>query len=200
MRLRIPLLALVLLAAGALAAQASDGNRSTGNTTTHVVAGEKAPTAQAPSGAAGKAEAAKPAPPVEVKPQAAVRLELATGEKGKTLEGKTSESGPAEVLWAAPAKGEMLNVRVSSPANGARLSVYQPGAEKPEAGTAAKDGAIAWTGAIEKAGDLRIEVSTKSAAEIPFRVSVSVTPAEETQPKTPAKPAAPGKPAKPEKN
>ncbi len=192
MRFRISLLALALLATGAVAAAASGETRSTGNTTTHVVPGDKAP---ADHGATAPAAA-----PAEVKPQAAVRIELAATEKAKTIEGKTSQAGPAEVLWSAPTEGEMLNARVSSPGNGARLSVFQPGSDKPEAGTAAEDGAIAWTGEIAKAGDLRFEVATKSATEIPFRITVTVTPHEQTQPKKPAQPAAPAPPAKPEKH
>ena len=52
------------------------------------------------------------------------------------------------------------------------IVVFQPGAEISDGGTKPEDGAIRWIGANGKSGDLRIEVHTRSEAEVPFKLGL----------------------------
>lgn len=152
---------LALTAVAAAAARADDPTPSTGATTTTTT------------------------PPAA--PREPLRGVLPEGGNRVTVEGKTSAASPAAVLWAAPT-GRMLNVRLSSPGSQAWMVIYRLGSDKAENGAGETDEAIGWISQIDSAGDLRFEVRTRSAEEIPFRVLLEVSPPEAPEP--PARPAA----------
>lgn len=110
-------------------------------------------------------------PPELAAPPAPIRLSFREGETKAQLMGRASGERPATFLLAVPA-GTTITVGVSSPENAARIVLRAPGALQPLIGTAPADGAIRWTGALDAAGDLQIEV-TAPGAEIPFRLEAN---------------------------
>lgn len=142
------LAALLILAGPAAAATADDpatAERSTGNLASELK------------------------PPV---PREPIQVAIPAGENRKLVEGKVSRSSPAVVLWAAP-QGAMLTAElVGNEGQQFSIVVFQPGAETSDGGTRPEDGAIRWIGANGKSGDLRIEVHTRSEAEVPFKLGL----------------------------
>ena len=147
--MRSRFLAALLILAGSVAAIAADdppaSERSTGNLASSVK------------------------PPV---PQEPIKVAIPAGESRKLVEGKASRTSPAVVLWAAP-QGPMLTAElVGGEGQSFSIVVFQPGAEISDGGTRPEDGAIRWIGANGKSGDLRIEVHTRSEAEVPFKLGL----------------------------
>lgn len=165
MRLRLLFVSALCLSLGAAAARAGDppaAGRSTGNVESRVTE-----TAPAPAPAA---------------PREPIPVALAGTETRKLVEGRTSADRPAAVLWSAPTE-RMLNIQLMTEGNVASLVVFQPGSDEPTPGAGPKDGAIRWIGAAARAGELRLEVHTKSKEEIPFKLGVELSTAGLDQPK-----------------
>jgi hypothetical protein len=98
---------------------------------------------------------------------------LAEGKTRHLVEGMVRAGSPAVVLWEAPV-GRMLNAQAMSDGYHARVSVFQPGAERPDAGTAPEDGAIRWIGECTKAGEMRFEVTSTSETDAPFKLGLEI--------------------------
>jgi hypothetical protein len=165
MRLRTLLVSALCLCLGTAGARASDpqatAGRSTGNTETQV------------------AEAKPATPPA---PRAPIQVALAGAEKRKLVEGKASAASPGVVLWTAP-PDRMLNIQLMTEGNSASLVVFQPGEDEPTPGAGPKDGAIRWIGAASRAGELRLEVHTKAAGEVSFKLGVELAALDSDQSK-----------------
>jgi hypothetical protein len=106
-------------------------------------------------------------------PQAPVKVVFAEGKSRHLVEGVARAGSPAVVLWEAPV-GRMLNAQAMSDDYHARLSIYQPGSERPDGGTAPEDGAIRWIGECSKPGELRVEVHSTSATDAPFKLGLEI--------------------------
>jgi hypothetical protein len=106
-------------------------------------------------------------------PQAPVKAVFAEGKNRHLVEGVARAGSPAVVLWEAPV-GRMLNAQAMSDGYHARLSIYQPGSERPDGGTAPEDGAIRWIGECSKAGELRVEVHSTSPTDAPFKLGLEI--------------------------
>jgi hypothetical protein len=167
----------VAVVVAACSAFAASDQRSTGNVETHVAA---------PAPTAAEAATAKSAPspatvPIDVKPQEPVRVVFQGDLTRKLVEGKASAAHPAVVLWTAPAD-KMLNAQLMTQGNTAALVIFQPGAKEPMPGTTPRDGAIRWIGATAKAGELRLEVHTKSVTDVAFKLGLEVAPEGNAEP------------------
>lgn len=106
-------------------------------------------------------------------PQPPVTAVFAEGRNRHLVEGVVRAGSPAIVLWEAPV-GKMLNAQAMSDGYHARLSIYQPGSERPDGGTAPEDGAIRWIGECSKPGELRIEVHSTSETDAPFKLGLEI--------------------------
>ncbi|HSM14728.1 MAG TPA: hypothetical protein VLA66_11745 [Thermoanaerobaculia bacterium] len=157
---RILLLAPLVASIALVARTAPADEPSTGQTETRVVE---------TTASTGAVETAV----VPVAPREPIRFELGT-ESRRLIEGRTSAASSATVTGATPV-GSMVNARLSSPENQARIAVFQPGSETAEPGTLPEDGAIAWIGTQAREGELRFVVHTASEIEIPFRIQLEVT-------------------------
>lgn len=166
MRLRPLLVSALCLSLGAAAARAGEApaatQRSTGNVESRVE---------------GTQPGARPAAPREP-----IKVLLAGAETRKLVEGKTSAASPAVVLWTAPAD-RMLNIQLMTEGNTASLVVFQPGEDEPTPGAGPKDGVIRWIGAANRAGEMRLEVHTKAAAETAFKLGVEIAEPDMDSPK-----------------
>lgn len=131
----------------------------------------------------GATEAGLKPPGLPPGPQKPVKVVFAAGRNRHLVEGTVREGSPAVVLWEAPV-GRMLNAQAMSDGNHARVSVYQPGAEKADGGTAPEDGAIRWIGECTTPGEMRFEVHTRSSSDAPFKLGLEIV--EATAPASPA--------------
>lgn len=104
-------------------------------------------------------------------PQAIVMQAPAAGTeepaKGRG-EGKVAAGKPVLFILKAVQAG-MYSIGVSSPQNGARLSIFRGDSKTAESGTSVQSGAIRWSSDLAAAEAVRILVYT-AGAEIPFRV------------------------------
>ena len=115
-------------------------------------------------------------PSLKPGPQPPVKAVFAAGRNRHLVEGMVRAGSPAVVVWEAPV-GRMLNVQAMSDDNHARVSVYQPGSDRADGGTAPEDGAIRWIGECTKSGEMRFEVHTQSTTDAPYKLGLEIVEA-----------------------
>lgn len=105
-------------------------------------------------------------------PEAPIRVAVPAGDSKATAPATVGPGRDATFLFAAPSR-VALTIGVASQSGEARLTIYEPGTDRPAAGTEREAGCIRWIGQSRTGGDLRIEVHT-SGEETPVRLEVSI--------------------------
>lgn len=105
-------------------------------------------------------------------PAAPIRVAVPAGDSKATAPATVGPGRDATFLFAAPSR-VALTIGVASQSGEARLTIYEPGTDRPAAGTEREAGCIRWIGQSRTGGDLRIEVHT-SGEETPVRLEVSI--------------------------
>lgn len=103
---------------------------------------------------------------------APIRVAVPAGDSKATAPATVGPGRDATFLFAAPSR-VALTIGVASQSGEARLTIYEPGTDRPAAGTEREAGCIRWIGQSRTGGDLRIEVHT-SGEETPVRLEVSI--------------------------
>lgn len=133
------------------------------------------PVSPTPLGATASAtpEVESPAP----EPQPLVVTPPPAGASGPTVargEGRVAAGRPRAFQFRAESAG-LTTIGVSSPQNGARLSIFLGSSSEAASSTSATDGAIRWSSELAAGETVKIVVYT-NGAEIPFRVEAFAGP------------------------
>lgn len=126
-----------------------------------------------PTPLANTASASPEIQPLAGEPQLLVMKPAAPGSTSPSTalgEGKVAAGRPVAFLLRPETPG-LFSIGVSSPQNGARLSIYLGNSTTSEPGTTVADGAIRWSTELPAGTSVKIVVYT-AGAEIPFRVEV----------------------------